>query len=149
MKNFNTFFFKIGTSACSPNGDFFCENINFIEKYISTAFVDDGFCDCCDGSDEAVGLCENDCQHKSDKLYQQNQEMFEKFANGKKLRVSYLEKGYRDMGLMNEKLEKLKTTLIPTKLNYEQCQEMKLAMEEKLVVATDDNNDYGLYSFQF
>ena len=75
--------------------------------------------------------------------------MFEKFANGKKLRVSYLEKGYRDMGLMNEKLEKLKTTLIPTKLNYEQCQEMKLAMEEKLVVATDDSNDYGLYSFQF
>lgn len=52
-----------GTSACS-NGLFFCENVGFESHFIPSFKVDDGVCDyevCCDGSDEAPGICENRC----------------------------------------------------------------------------------------
>lgn len=52
-----------GTSAC-PNGRFWCANIGHIGQYVSSRIVDDGVCDysvCCDGSDEAPGLCQNKC----------------------------------------------------------------------------------------
>lgn len=52
-----------GTSACS-NGSFFCKNVGFESHFIPSFKVDDGVCDydvCCDGSDEAPGVCENRC----------------------------------------------------------------------------------------
>lgn len=52
-----------GTSACM-NSKFYCENNGFKPHYIPSFKVDDGICDydvCCDGSDEAPGICENRC----------------------------------------------------------------------------------------
>ncbi|KAH3743169.1 Glucosidase 2 subunit beta [Pelomyxa schiedti] len=51
-----------GTPACS-GGKFWCTNKGFVGSYISSGFVDDGFCDCCDGSDESgEGIeCPNTC----------------------------------------------------------------------------------------
>lgn len=49
-----------GTSACD-NGTFYCANKGFREQKISSTFVDDGVCDCCDGTDEVSG-CNDSCQ---------------------------------------------------------------------------------------
>mmetsp|Transcript_5898 Transcript_5898/g.10869 ORF Transcript_5898/g.10869 Transcript_5898/m.10869 type:complete len:920 (-) Transcript_5898:113-2872(-) len=40
-----------GTSACA-HGRFFCANAGSIPQFIPSAAVNDGVCDCCDGSDE-------------------------------------------------------------------------------------------------
>ena len=50
-----------GTSACS-NGKFWCENPGFKGKYIFSSRVGDQICDCCDGSDELPGTCQNICE---------------------------------------------------------------------------------------
>lgn len=52
-----------GTSACS-NGRFWCMNVGHIGQFAPSRIIDDGVCDysvCCDGSDEAPGLCQNKC----------------------------------------------------------------------------------------
>jgi protein kinase C substrate 80K-H len=48
-----------GTSACG-NGLFFCRNKGYRARWLPSTFVDDGVCDCCDGTDEAQG-CNNVC----------------------------------------------------------------------------------------
>lgn len=52
----------IGTSAC-PNGRFYCANAGFIPRLLPSSRVNDGVCDCCDGSDEyaLIVACANTC----------------------------------------------------------------------------------------
>ncbi|KAI8072905.1 glucosidase II beta subunit-like-domain-containing protein [Gongronella butleri] len=52
-----------GTSACG-NSYFYCENKGHLPAYIKSWSVNDGVCDeaCCDGSDEASGVCANRCK---------------------------------------------------------------------------------------
>lgn len=42
-------------------------------KVLESMFVDDGICDCCDGSDEARGVCANTCpelgRHAREELF--------------------------------------------------------------------------------
>lgn len=53
-----------GTAACEK-GRFYCKNTGYQMKYISSFKVNDGVCDCCDGSDEYLDLfsikCPNNC----------------------------------------------------------------------------------------
>lgn len=52
-----------GTGACGGNTRFFCENRGAQSVYLAASAVNDGICDCCDGSDEWQGKkqCENFC----------------------------------------------------------------------------------------
>ena len=49
-----------GTSACSKS-KFYCDQPLVEPEWVPGSFVDDGVCDCCDGSDEAQGTCFNVC----------------------------------------------------------------------------------------
>ena len=51
-----------GTSACI-NGRFFCRNRGHQSEHVPSSRVNDGVCDCCDGSDERDGAttCANRC----------------------------------------------------------------------------------------
>lgn len=53
-----------GTAACEK-GRFYCKNVEKLGTYIPSFKVNDGVCDCCDGSDEYLdnfGIkCENAC----------------------------------------------------------------------------------------
>ncbi|KAJ3363986.1 hypothetical protein HDU91_002790 [Kappamyces sp. JEL0680] len=52
-----------GTSACY-NGTFYCANAGYQPALLPSSRVDDGVCDpqCCDGSDESPGTCQNVCR---------------------------------------------------------------------------------------
>jgi len=52
-----------GTSAC-PGGHFYCRNAPHTPLNIPSSLVNDGVCDCCDGSDEwrGVATCRNTCE---------------------------------------------------------------------------------------
>ena len=80
----------LGTSACSDN-TFYCTNEGHIGASIPSSRVNDGLCGrffalwcpsftdassepaCCDGSDEAAGICEDTCAAVGE-LYRQKQE---------------------------------------------------------------------------
>ena len=51
-----------GTGAC-PTSTFYCVNKGHIGAYIRASRVNDGLCEaeCCDGSDEAPGICPDVC----------------------------------------------------------------------------------------
>ena len=49
-----------GTSACQ-DGSFWCKNRGFEPHSIHSSVVGDTKCDCCDGSDEAEGVCADNC----------------------------------------------------------------------------------------
>ena len=53
-----------GTAACEM-GKFYCRNVKNLDIYIPSYKVNDGVCDCCDGSDEYLDKfgkkCENTC----------------------------------------------------------------------------------------
>lgn len=59
-----TGFDEPGTAACSV-GRFWCANEGHIGTSIPRSYVDDGFCDCCDGSDESHARCPNTCVHEA------------------------------------------------------------------------------------
>lgn len=53
-----------GTSACSMSR-FYCINKGHRGEWIPSSRVDDGICDCCDGSDEAVVDCVKSCEEEA------------------------------------------------------------------------------------
>lgn len=58
-----------GTSACSGHHHtphFYCHNTGFFPAKIHLSRIGDGICeeDCCDGSDEAQGVCPNTCEQR-------------------------------------------------------------------------------------
>lgn len=54
-----------GTAACEK-GKFYCKNLKGIDEQVASFKVNDGICDCCDGSDEyfdPFGVkCPNTCE---------------------------------------------------------------------------------------
>lgn len=80
-----------GTSACSGN-TFYCVNEGYIGASIPSSRVNDGLCEpaCCDGSDEAAGVCEDTCAAAGE-LYRQKQEAARKLRKtGSKIRSTYI-----------------------------------------------------------
>merc|ERR1740139_943412 len=50
------------SSYAAVDSRFFCANKGYKSKDVFASMVNDGVCDCCDGSDEwQTGVCENDC----------------------------------------------------------------------------------------
>jgi protein kinase C substrate 80K-H len=74
-----------GTSACS-HGTFYCVNGGVLGKEISSTFVDDGVCDCCDGSDETDG-CGNTCHAVMQQKRNELQTKLEQYEAGFKART--------------------------------------------------------------
>ncbi|XP_010826798.1 PREDICTED: glucosidase 2 subunit beta [Bison bison bison] len=81
-----------GTAAC-PNGSFHCTNTGYKALYISSRWVNDGVCDCCDGTDEYNSgiVCENTCKEKGRKERETLQQMAEVTREGFRLKKILIE----------------------------------------------------------
>ncbi|KAF8450938.1 glucosidase II beta subunit-like-domain-containing protein [Boletus edulis BED1] len=80
-----------GTSAC-PGTTFYCKNVGHIGATIPSSRVQDGLCEleCCDGSDEAPGVCSNICEEVG-KEYRKRVEAERKLRKtGSKIRATYI-----------------------------------------------------------
>ncbi|CCM03985.1 uncharacterized protein FIBRA_06141 [Fibroporia radiculosa] len=80
-----------GTGAC-PNGIFYCRNEGHIGAHIPSTRVGDGLCEpeCCDGSDERLGICPNVCKEVG-AVYQEEQAAKRKVqSTGSKIRTLYI-----------------------------------------------------------
>ncbi|TFK85069.1 endoplasmic reticulum protein [Polyporus arcularius HHB13444] len=80
-----------GTSAC-PNSLFYCVNEGHIGSLIPSSRVRDGLCEpeCCDGSDEAPGVCPNQCKEVGE-AYRERVKAEEKLRKtGSKIRSTYV-----------------------------------------------------------
>ncbi|KAJ7667592.1 glucosidase II beta subunit-like-domain-containing protein [Mycena polygramma] len=80
-----------GTSAC-PNSTFYCQNVGHIGGTIPSSRVNDGLCEpqCCDGSDERPGVCENACKEIGDAYRKQREAERKIQKTGAKIRSSYI-----------------------------------------------------------
>ncbi|EGO01447.1 hypothetical protein SERLA73DRAFT_85086, partial [Serpula lacrymans var. lacrymans S7.3] len=80
-----------GTSAC-PNSVFYCRNEGHIGATIRSSRVNDGICEpeCCDGSDELLGVCENHCRETGDAYRQQQDAERKLHKTGSKIRSTYI-----------------------------------------------------------
>lgn len=69
-----------GTGACS-NAVFYCNNHKYRPTTIPASRVNDGVCDCCDGSDEWLfpepGRCKDTCKELGKKSYEEDKAKYE------------------------------------------------------------------------
>ncbi|KAF8841281.1 hypothetical protein BDN67DRAFT_928581 [Paxillus ammoniavirescens] len=80
-----------GTSAC-PDTTFYCTNAGHIGTTIPSSRVNDGLCEpeCCDGSDEAPGVCPNSCRQIGE-VHRKKVEAERKLRKtGSKIRATYI-----------------------------------------------------------
>lgn len=78
-----------GTSACS-NGAFYCENKDFRPRMLLSMFVNDGVCDCCDGSDEPHG-CNDVCSAHAEQATRTLREKLQRYERGASERTALIE----------------------------------------------------------
>lgn len=78
-----------GTSACW-NGVFFCRNLGSEPRHLNASFVDDGICDCCDGSDEINIKCHNSCVDDAKESIQLLKNKLHEAEQGLSKRMKYI-----------------------------------------------------------
>ena len=94
-----------GTSAC-PNGRFHCLNKGHKPMDVLSSRVNDGICDCCDGSDEwdSRVTCTNSCKEVGEKAMAEQRRLKELHDQGHVKRMEYVTMG-------QEKIEEARTKL--------------------------------------
>ncbi|KAJ3790593.1 glucosidase II beta subunit-like-domain-containing protein [Lentinula aff. detonsa] len=86
-----------GTGAC-PNQPFYCKNEGHVGSFIPSSRVKDGLCEpnCCDGSDERPGVCNNVCQEVG-QVYRKKVEEENKIRKtGSKIRSTYIAYAHKE-----------------------------------------------------
>ncbi|CED84744.1 Protein kinase C substrate, 80 KD protein, heavy chain [Phaffia rhodozyma] len=97
-----------GTSACR-NSTFYCANVGHLPGVILSSRVGDGICDpeCCDGSDEAPGVCENRCGEIGKEFRAARDAEAKIRKTGAKIRSSYIAFAQKRKVQLEQELEKL------------------------------------------
>ncbi|KAI4386313.1 hypothetical protein MLD38_004254 [Melastoma candidum] len=98
-----------GTSAC-PNGRFYCRNAGHIPLVLYSSRVNDGICDCCDGSDEYDGQvkCSNTCWEAGKAARDKLTKRISTFQEGVAMRKHEIERAKLAIAKDEKELSKLK-----------------------------------------
>ncbi|GLT26966.1 hypothetical protein SLA2020_020000 [Shorea laevis] len=97
------------TSAC-PTGKFYCWNVGHIPQTLFSSRVNDGICDCCDGSDEYDGevKCPNTCWEAGKAARDKLKKKIATYQEGVTLRKQEIEHARMAMAKDEAELKKLK-----------------------------------------
>ncbi|KAH7875968.1 endoplasmic reticulum protein [Lentinula edodes] len=95
-----------GTGAC-PNQSFYCQNEGHIGSFIPSSRVRDGLCEpnCCDGSDERPGVCNNVCQEVGQAYKTKVEEETKIRKTGSKIRSTYIAYAHKEKKRLEEVIE--------------------------------------------
>ncbi|KAJ4492732.1 endoplasmic reticulum protein [Lentinula edodes] len=95
-----------GTGAC-PNQSFYCQNEGHIGSFIPSSRVRDGLCEpnCCDGSDERPGVCNNVCQEVGQAYKTKAAEETKIRKTGSKIRSTYIAYAHKEKKRLEEVIE--------------------------------------------
>jgi len=121
---YKDYFYYLETNACI-NGKFFCLNRFYHPKLISTSKLNDGICDCCDGSDEFNLSCPKTCLDLSTKEFHKLKEKLTKIKSvvnsfEKKNYEKFFDENYEFITNIISSYQKLKELRVKYKLiqNY-------------------------------
>ncbi|KAM5532645.1 hypothetical protein V8D89_013689 [Ganoderma adspersum] len=94
-----------GTSAC-PNSRFYCVNAGHVGAYIPSTRVRDGLCEpeCCDGSDEAKGVCPNACKEIGAEYRERLKADNKLRKTGSKIRSTYITFAQKEKKRLEEEI---------------------------------------------
>jgi len=73
--------------------DIYCSQLNISSVDIGAHMLNDGVCDCCDGSDESVGWCPDKCSIWAAEASAEAEEKMKALALGKSKFNEYLHRG--------------------------------------------------------
>lgn len=101
-----------GTGACAK-GQFWCANEGHIGAYIRASRVNDGLCEpeCCDGSDEAEGMCPNICHIAGEEHRRQVEAERKLRKTGSKIRSTYINFAQKEKARLEASIEALSVEL--------------------------------------
>jgi len=118
-----------GTSACL-NSTFYCVNQGHIGASIPSSRVNDGLCEveCCDGSDEASGVCPNRCKEIGEEYNKRVALENKTRKTGAKIRSTYIAYAQKE----KTKLEKELASL-----------DLQIAAQENIVAKLRDIKDHS------
>lgn len=114
-----------GTSACT-NGRFYCENKGHVPSFISARYVNDGKCDyemCCDGSDEAPGLCPNKCAEVHERVENEKKAARDTLNKGLAAREQLVHKAAEVRSQLSKEIEEKTKELEAAKLRLKEAEQ--------------------------
>jgi len=97
-----------GTGAC-PDTTFYCVNEGHIGAQIFSTRVNDGICEpeCCDGSDEAPGVCPNRCKEIGEEYRKRVAAEKKLRKTGSKIRSTYIAFAHKEKKRLEESVVSL------------------------------------------
>eukprot|EP00485_Elphidium_margaritaceum_P015540 CAMPEP_0202728470 /NCGR_PEP_ID=MMETSP1385-20130828/185640_1 /ASSEMBLY_ACC=CAM_ASM_000861 /TAXON_ID=933848 /ORGANISM="Elphidium margaritaceum" /LENGTH=566 /DNA_ID=CAMNT_0049394719 /DNA_START=246 /DNA_END=1946 /DNA_ORIENTATION=- len=122
-----------GTAACN-GGRFWCENLGYKGRYIYSSLVDDGLCDCCDGSDERNNPrveCRNSCAEKAQQELSRFVAEKQKLSEGLKMKHSLMQVASTKLSEKQHRRQQIQRELTEKREALRIAEEEKQMVEEK------------------
>ncbi|EIW62173.1 endoplasmic reticulum protein [Trametes versicolor FP-101664 SS1] len=135
-----------GTSAC-PNSRFYCVNEGHIGSYISSTRVGDGLCEpeCCDGSDEAPGVCKNACKEIG-QAYRERVRAEQKLRKtGSKIRSTYVAFAQKEKKRLEQELEQTEQEIAVREKEVARLKDLVERTESLSAAALEERKQSPLY----
>ena len=121
------------TNACA-NGHFECDTVHEkLKQTLFSAAVNDGICDCCDGSDEQdpqIKTCENTCGARLEELLKEEMELKARYEQGRKVRAEWIDQAMNEKGKALEQISSLRTKFENLATREEEARQLKEKEEE-------------------
>jgi protein kinase C substrate 80K-H len=152
------------TSACSfvhvpPGSDaeksskFHCVNKGYLDTFIHTSKVNDGICDCCDGSDEPKGKCPDNCYEIGKGLRDELKAKIKAMKAGIQIKNTRAQQGKKEIEAkklelkekkaLKEQKEKEEEAAEKEKIRLEKIEKMEkeLLREKKMLAKTEQQKE--------
>ncbi|KAF9686532.1 hypothetical protein SADUNF_Sadunf03G0168400 [Salix dunnii] len=128
---FTSCYFLLRTSAC-PGGKFYCRNAGHAPLFLFSSRVNDGICDCCDGSDEYDGQvkCPNTCWEAGKVARDKLKKKIATYKEGVALRNEEVDQAKAAIAKDEAELSKLKNEENVLKGLVQQLKELKEQIEK-------------------
>ncbi|KDR74482.1 hypothetical protein GALMADRAFT_250454 [Galerina marginata CBS 339.88] len=135
-----------GTGAC-PDTQFYCQNAGHIGAFIPSSRVKDGLCeiDCCDGSDEAAGVCPNLCKEIGQEYQKKRKAELKIQRAGAKVRSSYIAFAHQEKKRLQADVERLTEEIKVKEKEVERLQDIADRTESLSQVALEQKKKSPLY----